>query len=519
MPNNVNSVGFTDYSAESADIERRRQMAQALQMQGMEPIKQEMAGGWVVPTSWTQGLSQALKAGLGGYQQRQATEAQKALAARARTEATEFAGSMPQGTPATPESWTGEPGTVDELYTPGKAATEPTRQQLQAWALRGATSGNPITQGFAGPLVAQYMKPKDDYNLAPDATRMSGTSNTPLATNPRAPEYHPVTAAGPTGAPETQFYDRRRPPGPIPQPVQNQYLNTGGEQTPVPRYSPLGAAPVIPNTKPPTAPAFGPLQQGPGGLQQTDATSGRVAFAPKPPAAAAAAVVASGISDDAITNAATRYRATGTMPPMGMGTTGALIRAKILNKAAEQAKLDGNTPESEALRTQTSKANQQALGQLVKQQNLVIAFEKNAVRNADLVLEKSAGVDRLGSPAIDRWIQAGKKSLAGDVSVAELDTAMRTFVNEYARVTTSVTGGGITSDTARREIEELLRSAMTKDQVIGVVNLMKREMNNRKLAYEDQVKELTGSMAINPTPQRRSTDAAPATGGGWAVVK
>lgn len=201
------------------------------------------------------------------------------------------------------------------------------------------------------------------------------------------------------------------------------------------------------------------------------------------------------IDGDALESAAARYRIDGTMPPnLGRGTQGATNTVAIIKRAAQMAKEAGETVEGQRLTQIANRANAQALGQLVKQKNLILAFENTALKNADLVLRESEKVDRLGSPAIDRWIQAGQKSIAGDVPVARLDTAVRTFVNEYARVTTSVTGGGITSDTARREIETLLKGSHTKEQVRGVVDLMKEELNNRKLGYEDQEKALKASI-------------------------
>ena len=61
-------------------------MAEMLQQQGMQPIEQQTAGGYVVPTSWTQGLAKALQSGLGGYQMGQASREEKDLANRYNSE-------------------------------------------------------------------------------------------------------------------------------------------------------------------------------------------------------------------------------------------------------------------------------------------------------------------------------------------------------------------------------------------------------------------------------------------------
>lgn len=230
---------------------------------------------------------------------------------------------------------------------------------------------------------------------------------------------------------------------------------------------------------------------GKGGFMGLSKRSGKMESIPT-----ADGVYAPGVlSDEAKDAAAARYNLDGTLPPnLGRGTQGSVNTADILTRAAKAAAESGNSPEAQRVNQIANKANAQALGQLEKQRNLVLAFEKNALANADIALKESEKVDRVGSPAIDRWLQAGKKNVMGDVDVARLDTAIRTFVNEYAKVTTSVTGGGVTSDHARKEIDDLLKASMTKEQVRGVIDLMKQEMKNREKGYDDQVTELRGRM-------------------------
>ena len=84
--------------------------------------------------------------------------------------------------------------------------------------------------------------------------------------------------------------------------------------------------------------------------------------------------------------------------------------------------------------------------------------------------------------------------------MAKLDLAVKSFANEYARVVTTVTGGGITSDTAREEIHRLINSAQTKEQLREVIAFAKQEMNNRKLGYEQQEREIRNGFRAAPTP-------------------
>ena len=72
--------------------------------------------------------------------------------------------------------------------------------------------------------------------------------------------------------------------------------------------------------------------------------------------------------------------------------------------------------------------------------------------------------------------------------------AIQTFTNEYARVTNSATGGGVSSDTARKEISSKIYAAQTPQQLEAVIGLAKQEMSNRRKAYEDETREMRERM-------------------------
>lgn len=78
--------GFTDFGAESQEIERRRKYAEMLRQQSMEPIQQQTAGGWVVPISPFQGAGKLAQAYFGKKKANEADEKQKALAEALRNE-------------------------------------------------------------------------------------------------------------------------------------------------------------------------------------------------------------------------------------------------------------------------------------------------------------------------------------------------------------------------------------------------------------------------------------------------
>ena len=148
------------------------------------------------------------------------------------------------------------------------------------------------------------------------------------------------------------------------------------------------------------------------------------------------------------------------------------------------------------------KADQASLSSLKRLSAQVLSFEGTALRNADVVLQQSEKVDRTGVPAINRWLLAGKKSLAGDVGVAQLDVAVKTLTNEYAKISASATAagqGGSLKD--REESPSLLNDAATPEQVKRVIEIMKKDMQNRRIAMEEEQANIQKKMKIGATPE------------------
>jgi hypothetical protein len=125
-----------------------------------------------------------------------------------------------------------------------------------------------------------------------------------------------------------------------------------------------------------------------------------------------------------------------------------------------------------------------------------MAFASNAEKNLKLAGQLSEKVGRSGNPALNRWILAGKRSIAGDVDVVRFDAALRTGINEFAKVTSSATGGSVTSDSARKEVEDMLNAAQTPAQVKGIIDLLvNKELQNRRTSYDEQIKTIKESIS------------------------
>lgn len=227
----------------------------------------------------------------------------------------------------------------------------------------------------------------------------------------------------------------------------------------------------------------------------------------------AAGAPASGLSEDAVEHAAHRYVVDGTMPPnLGRGAQGEGTKVRILNRAAEIAAANGQDGAAARITQLAGRAGSGALLQLTKQEQMVGAFEKNALRNADVALQASAAVDRTGVPVLNRWILAGMKNIAGDPDVSRFHAATTTFVNEYAKIMSGSMGNTAVSDSLRRETESLLATKDTPEQFAATIDLMKQEMRNRMLGFAEQKAELTrglGGGASAPTAPAPAATAAP----------
>lgn len=230
------------------------------------------------------------------------------------------------------------------------------------------------------------------------------------------------------------------------------------------------------------------------------------------------------LSSDAKEMAADRYRIDGTLPPnLGRGTQGAKNTAAILARAAEKAKEAGDDGESARIRQIANKANSAALGQITKQETMVGAFERNFTRNADLALEKSATVDRTGVPVLNRWILAGKKSVAGDPDVAQFDLYMKSAINEYTKIISGSMGNAAMAESEIRKVEGLLNSAQTPAQVQAVISGMKKETQNRMKGFAEQKAELTKSLggkggAAEPAKPSTQSPLALTNAKGWKLM-
>ncbi len=206
------------------------------------------------------------------------------------------------------------------------------------------------------------------------------------------------------------------------------------------------------------------------------------------------------LTPDALDNIATRYNIDGTLPPLGMKA--GPIRKKILNRAAELLKGTGMTSEEARIFQIGTSVNKTALAQLKKQKTIVGAFEKNFVKNADLAMGLSKKVDRSGVPIVNKWVNAGKRSIAGDPEISAFDTSLKAVVNEYTKIISGSMGNTQMAEGEVKKVERLLNAAQTPEQVEAVIAFMKLETQNRMKGFDEQEKELVHGMKL-PSRERQ----------------
>lgn len=250
-------------------------------------------------------------------------------------------------------------------------------------------------------------------------------------------------------------------------------------------------------------------------LADDEASAIRVAGAKATATAQGRDAATPAISGDALDLAAEGYLQTRQLPAMGMG--GVAQRARILNRAAELAKERGIPLQDVAERQATFKAAQAELSQLQAQRGKVMAFADTADKNLDMALQLSAEVPRTEIPQVNSWLQTGQTRWTGNPALAKFAAATRVGINETAKVT-SGQASGVSTDTARKEIESMLNTAQTPEAFQGVVQTLRVDMANRKAGYMRQIDDIRQNMrGLSGAPSGAGAAAPPPTPGARSV--
>lgn len=212
----------------------------------------------------------------------------------------------------------------------------------------------------------------------------------------------------------------------------------------------------------------------------------------------------SNLSADALDRAATDHYQFGTLP----ARLSAFERSQILNRSAQIATEAGDTAEAANIRQSANKANKTALAQVTKQEQLTSVFERDADKRLGLVLDLAKKADLSGTPALNRWLRAGRQSITGDADVNNLNSAMISLQAELAKVLSGSLGNAGVSDAARAEAAQIINANMSPEQLDALAPNIRKELKFKLDSFREQKKQLMDDMKVpgGGAPLRRSTD-------------
>lgn len=200
---------------------------------------------------------------------------------------------------------------------------------------------------------------------------------------------------------------------------------------------------------------------------------------------------AGALTEDAKRLAAEQYLATGNLPAMYRDQKG---RAEIMDLAAKIKKEKGGDLSDVPGERATFKADAASLTQRQRFVDAGNQFIKNLQKQADLVDSLMAKGAAGGVPVLNKWIQAGRKGLAGDPDVTALDTAIRGMAREHQRIVTGVTSNAQLHVAAQQTADELLNVAQTPQQMKAAIKVMREEAKNAIAAGNEEVADIRARM-------------------------
>lgn len=173
--------------------------------------------------------------------------------------------------------------------------------------------------------------------------------------------------------------------------------------------------------------------------------------------------------------------------------------SRIANERLKVMKEAGITSEDVVGGRAGFKADTASLNKITPQYDAIRAFEQTAIRNGKILKELADKVDATGIPVAERWIRAGRVA-TGDADVAKFNAQMNLYRAEAARILTQPNLSGVLTDTARQEMEHVLRNQASAKQVREVVDLLERDFKNREETLADQIGAIRNRMRARQGP-------------------
>jgi hypothetical protein len=199
------------------------------------------------------------------------------------------------------------------------------------------------------------------------------------------------------------------------------------------------------------------------------------------------------LSSDDMAFMAKQYLAgdTSVMQNLGRGVQGSRNIVALRREIRNQAEQAGESPEQVATRIaefQGLKAEERATGTRAAQ----LGIAGNAAFNmAGMVTDASAKVNRTKLMPVNKALLAYEKN-SGDPDVVAYGAALTSFINAYGRAI-NPTGTATVAD--KDHAREMLSTAQSHDQIVSVINQLKKEIEAEKKAIgqtKQDIRERTG---------------------------
>jgi hypothetical protein len=204
---------------------------------------------------------------------------------------------------------------------------------------------------------------------------------------------------------------------------------------------------------------------------------------------------------------AENYLATGTLPPLGMGTAAAQARTQIYNKASESGKTGGEIATQGAIYKATSAALK---GDLKTYDGMQASHERIAA-GFTILRNASAAAPRFGSMLANKpweWIQ---KQAFSDPAMTNYKAALEIVLPEYAKL---MSGNGMSQALQVEQLhhaQQILSSAMSDEQLNSALDTLESEMQGTLAAITKTVGQRTSNIGSS-TFKTSSPVSAPKEG-------
>lgn len=163
--------------------------------------------------------------------------------------------------------------------------------------------------------------------------------------------------------------------------------------------------------------------------------------------------------------------------------------AAVTTRAAEMARSRGMNAQAAVMEQHAAKANTKALDALTKQYEVLKPFGDMAVKNADVLESAMKNVTDLGAPLLNTPIRDLEAKFGG-AKTAAFRAALIPVQQDFVRILGNPSGGGVVTESQRKEIESIINGGATVGQMHDVLGVLKTDWGNRKETTQAAIKDL-----------------------------